>query len=407
MDPAHRPTLRLAAGPKASRRRLLTAPARDWGLADPKNAVLVLLTAVLLLGGGRRWLQARRARAAVDRLSQPGLTPEIIAAVARHGRAGLMNLFALLSTAPEPHLRAAAGRALADLWAQDQLVPEEEKAVVRRGFEVAWHARKRYPRALRVPIPMAVSYGVPFLRAGAAGIGPENLEWSHRLLGAERAGLETFSPWAPGPGRVEFTIDPGDFPGAGPHRLVLQARVRTRGVTSAWEFELPQMPFPFEFDPNLAVEALLSLPDAAGAELLARAVRLERPEPSPTGSRFLDLGSAWALRDPPVVAVTTPLPYDFAHALALEIEGVPGRWDAGQVLLSGQGTGRSEPAMTRAFPLGPIRDFPADALDRPGERRLRAILTADPERGWADPDIRSLWPGTITTAWCDVRIVRR
>jgi hypothetical protein len=35
------------------------------------------------------------------------------------------------------------------------------------------------------------------------------------------------------------------------------------------------------------------------------------------------------------------------------------------------------------------------------------LLTADPDRGWADPDVRSIWPGTIATDWIDVAIVRR
>ena len=87
--------------------------------------------------------------------------------------------------------------------------------------------------------------------------------------------LEEFSPWAAGAGRVAFTIVPGDFESNGPHRLVLQARVRTLGLTDSWEIEPPHMPFLFEFDPNLKLDAILTLPDANRDEIFARAIQLE------------------------------------------------------------------------------------------------------------------------------------
>ena len=63
--------------------------------------------------------------------------------------------------------------------------------------------------------------------------------WSGRTVCWERdrVALEEFSPWAPGPGRVAFTIFPGDFETNGPHRLVLQTRIRTTGLTDSWELE--------------------------------------------------------------------------------------------------------------------------------------------------------------------------
>ena len=95
--------------------------------------------------------------------------------------------------------------------------------------------------------------------------------------------LEEFSPWAAGAGRVAFTIVPGDFESNGPHRLVLQARVRTLGLTDSWEIEPPHMPFLFEFDPNLRLDAILTLPDANRDEI----VRAGYP------ARACDRGSGW------------------------------------------------------------------------------------------------------------------
>jgi len=379
---------------------------RSWPV-DPRNAVLLSMGAVLLIGGGRRWLQSRRALRAVGRLAGPGLTPGVVLDAADHGRAALMDLFRLLGTAPDAAVREAAGAALATLWARDELIAEEEKAIVSRGFAATWRARRRYPRRMAAPFPVSASYGVPFLRDGGPGVAPGNLEWSHRIGGAERASLEQFSPWRPGPGRVEFTIDPGDFPANGPHRLVLEPRVRTAGLTSSWELGLPHIPFNFEFDPHLAVDALLTLPDDARGAAVAGAIRLAHPEPAGGATTYLSLDDEFALRDPPVLAVATPLPCDLAHAVAVEFEGVPGRFPAGSVVLSGQGTNRDEPAGVRRFPLGPIATIPAAAIDRPGDRRLRVVLTADPDLGWADPDVRSIWPGSIETAWFDARVIRR
>jgi hypothetical protein len=374
--------------------------------------VLIVLLLIVLIGGGRKLLRGWRARGALGRLNETDVTPEDVAAVVEFGREGLMDLFRILGTAESAALRHAAGQALAVLWARDELIGEEEKALVRRGFEVNWHARRRYPRALQEPIPIAVSYGVPFLDVGTSAgsaVAAANLEWSHTILGARRAALETPSPWTAGPIHAEFTLIPGDFTTDGPHRLILKARVRTAGLTGAWELDLPQMPLSFEFDPRLAVDALFTLPDAARATAIAAAIRLAPAEPEPNHlATFLDLNRTMALREPPGLSITTPLPCDLAHAMALELEGIPGRFAAGAVILSGQGTREgSSAASPRTFSLGPIAPVPEDQLDHPGRRRLRAILSPDAERGWGDPEIRSIWPEEIVTDWVEVEVVRR
>jgi hypothetical protein len=341
-------------------------------------------------------------------LNDPGITPEDIEAVTAHGRAGLMDLFRILGTDKSETLRLAAGHALAVLWARDELIAEEEKALVRRGYAVDWHARRRYPRALKAPIPIIVTFGIPFLRDEDSGIGPANLEWSYRILGARRAALEAFSPWTPGKGRAAFTIIPDDFETNGPHKLALHARARTAGLTETWELDLPHMPFSFEFDPRLAVEAIFTLPDETRGEAIARAVRLDHSVTGETEpAHYLDLTGEWALRDPPALAITTPLSCDLAHAIEIEWEGLPGLSAAGAIVLSGQGPYRDQAETVRRFPIGPLGPLPSGGFDHPGPRQLRAILTPDPDRGWADPDIRSIWPGTITTDWIEAVIVRR
>jgi len=378
-------------------------------LGEPRAAVLVVLFLIVLIGGGRKLIRGWRARGAIGRLAGDNATAEDVMAAVEFGREGLMDLFRILSSAGSAEVRTAAGQALAVLWARDELIAEEEQAVVRRGFTVTWRARRRYPRALQGVIPIAVSFGVPFLNNDAGGIGPENLEWSHTILGARRAALETPSPWKAGPGRAEFRLIPGDFETNGPHRLILKTRVRTCGLSSSWELDLPQIPLSFEFDPVLSVDSLFTLPDAARSEAIAGAIRLVEQAPDESQpATFRGIGPELALRDPPILAVATPLPCDLAHSLALEIESIPGRYAAGEVILSGQGlrSERSE-TTTRTFRIGPIEEIPREFLDHPGRQRVRVVLTADADRGWADPDIRSIWPEPIVTDWVEVQVVRR
>jgi hypothetical protein len=403
--------------PTTRRRPRGRAPAgRGWGrwLGDPRAAVLIVLFLIVGAGGGRRLLHAWRARGAVGRLGEPDVSAREVEAAVEFGREGLMDLFRLLGTAESSEVRQAAGRALSILWAHDELIAEEEKALVRLAYSVSWRARRRYPRDLRGVIPISVSYGIPFLRGdgdqGRNGIALTNLEWSHTIDGARRASLEVPSPWKAGPGRAEFGLVPGDFETNGPFRLSLRLRVRTAGLTEPWELELPHMPFSFEFDPRLSVDALFNQPDAARGEAIARAVRLEPPGPEEgRGATFLELNEAMALRVPPILAVTTPLPCDLAHAIHLEFDGVDGRFAAGELILSGQGTRAADLEMPtiRRFPLGPIASLPVEALGHPGTKRLRAVLVADAERGWADPEVRSIWPEAIVTDWLEVEVVRR
>lgn len=385
---------------------------RSW-FFEPKMAIWVALLAALAVGGGRKLLAIWRARRVIARLAFPNVTPEEIEAVADHGRAGAWELLRVFS-APDTtaQQQAAAGRALARLWRNDELVAEEEQAIVRRGFTLTWKARRRYPRALRSEIPISVTYEVPFLHDDGRRVAPDNLEWSHRVLGARRAALEEFSAWKPGRGEVAFTLIPGDFETNGPHRLVLQTRVRTTGLSSRWEIEPPHVPFNFEFDPTLRIESMLTLPDAGRGELISRALKLEPSLPSNgQPSRYLVVSNEWALRNPPRLAVTTPLPCDLAHAISIELEGVPGRLPAGQVVLCNQAApvaAQTDPGrQIERFELSSVASLPQDAIERPGMRRMRVVLEADPGCGWADPGVRSIWPGRIETGWAEVEIVRR
>jgi len=377
-----------------------------WGwFADPRSAVLLTLGSVLLIGGGRKWFKTIQGQRAAARLNEPNVTVDEIAEAATYGREGLIDLFRLLGTATDAPRRDAACRAIAVLWKGDNLIAEEEKALVRRGYVVDWKARRRYPRALSVPIPIRVEFGVPALRDTPGEVGPGNLAWSYRIMGAERASLEEFTPWIKGQGRASFEINPTDFATNGPHKLVLQAKVRTEGLTGPWEVELPHVPFNFELDPRLEIEALLTLPDESRGAAIERNVTLGSVAAQDDGSRFVTLTENLVLRDPPHLRIATPLPCELAHNVHVEFEGVPGLYPAGVAIVSGQGM--NSESLIVSFPLVLRNQLPPGSIEHAGEIRIRAILTADPQRGWADPDIRSIWTGTIETSWDVARVVRR
>ena len=64
-----------------------------------------------------------------------------------------------------------------------------------------------------------------------------------------------------------------------------RARVRTAGLSDAWEIELPHVPFNFDFDPVLRLDAILTLSDAVRDEAMARAIRLEPRRSRPSDGR--------------------------------------------------------------------------------------------------------------------------
>ena len=129
------------------RAQLPTRPPGGAGSVNPRRRSGLPWLRPLLIGGGRKLSAWWRARKAVCASAKPTSLPAEIEAVAEHGRAGVYELLRIFSSSPTEALRLAAGRALARLWLLDQLVPEEEKAIVRRGYSVTWSARRRYPRA--------------------------------------------------------------------------------------------------------------------------------------------------------------------------------------------------------------------------------------------------------------------
>lgn len=373
---------------------------------EPRNFVFLVLALVLGVGGARRLWLGLRARRAIARLGDLDVTPAEIALAGGFGRPALAELFRLLAEGKTAEVRDAAGRALAGVWRRDDLIAEEEQALIRRGFTVRWLARRRYPRDLERPIACEAEFGVPFLRENPGEVGPQNLEWSARILGAKRADLESFTDWRSGEGKLSFAVHPGDFPGQGPHKLVLEARVRTAGLGDAWRIDLPKIPFQFELDPSLDPGAIATAPDASRGERFRAAISLKRGESREGENIYARLSETAALANPPVLAITGDLPCDLAHWVEIEFEASEVRLAAGRVvaLAHPQGSGSARPVER------PIHANDAGLTDvrlDPGRTRLRARLAPDLEMAWSSPEVRSIWPETIVTDWIEVEIVRR
>ena len=223
------------AGPRAGGE----VSGRRW-LSEPKTAVWIALAAAVLIGGGRKlsaWWQARKA---VARLGEPNVTLGEIEAVAEHGRAGVYELLRIFSSihvgTGAPGRRSRAGATLAPRSARRRGRAGRRSARLHRDLERPsplpsrparrdsdrGHLRGAVSRGWRPPRRT----GEPGMVASRAGCSPRGHSRSSR-------------PGPPGRGRVAFTIFPGDFETNGPHRLVLQTRIRTAGLTDSWEIEPP------------------------------------------------------------------------------------------------------------------------------------------------------------------------
>jgi hypothetical protein len=89
------------------------------------------------------------------------------------------------------------------------------------------------------------------------------------------------------------------------------------------------------------------------------------------------------------------------------LENVDGRWSVGEWVESAQSIIGSEGIIPKNWPERALRVSGGDAgLTRGGQYRMRIVLEPNPERGWSDPMIRSVWPDSIVSDWVAVDVVR-
>ena len=315
-------------GTEAPVPRDVPAGGRSW-LSEPRTAVLIVLGGVVLIGGGRKLLQALAGPRAVARLAEPDVTPAEVEAVDRHRPRRAAR------PVPDPRrrrrgrrIRDAAGRAIAVALGPGPADRRGGAGPRPPGLRGRTGTPAALPPGLQAAIPITVTYGLPFLAGGRAGREARRT-WNGRTASPGPGGraLEESSPWTPGPGRSHFTIIPGDFETNGPHRLVLQTRVRTAGLTDSWEIELPHIPFSFEFDPRLEVDSLLALAGRragrghrGAVRLVARGIDIRTPEPVPAAER-----ASWrSATRPRIVDRHRRCRATWRTRVAVEFDGRPG-----------------------------------------------------------------------------------
>ena len=386
--------------------RTIGDPAKQF--ADPRRWVFIAVVGFLVVGGGRKWLSAKRGRQMADKLAENKATPDEIRSSARHGRLVVQDLFRVMAEGVSAEHRLAATESLVRLWRADELIPEEEKAIVTRSLVVDWQIRRKYPRLLSGQIQIRALFGVPKLVDHELNSWlMEHLRWSYRVTGTRRAADDAWTVCKVAPARVGFEIITDDFPEDGPHRLILHLRLKTHELTDNWELDLPAQSTSFDWDDHLQPGALVTLPDSQRAELWASSIVFMGASGDDASPVFVQLDHQFALRNPVLPALKLPIPCDLAHRMMLEIENVAGRWSAGEWIESAQTMIVSDGVLPKIWPEKAFRvSGDESGLTRGGQYRMRVVLEPNPERGWSDPMIRSVWPDSIVSEWVNVDVVR-
>ncbi|MBI1323889.1 hypothetical protein GC170_12000 [bacterium] len=384
--------------------------------ADPRRWLFLAVVGFLAIGGGRKWLHGRKGRALADKMADGNASVEEIRQSHRFGRIVVHDLFRVLTEDATPDRRRAALEALVRLWKADELIPEEEKAIVTRSFMTNWQIRRKYPRGLSSPLTIRVDYGLP--ETGDQDLDAwirQHLEWSHRLTGTRRASDDQWRKLeSPKPGSL-FEIIPADFPEDGPHRLILHPRMHVRGLTDNWQLDLPAQTTSFEWDDHLQTGALKGMPDSTRASQWREMLRVRSANASESDPVHTEIDDRFALSFPPepMISFLRPgmphaaLPCDLAHQVFLEFESVDGRWCLGEWILASNSELCEGDAAFFRMPQKFRSAEDAPRLERAGTYRGRFVLEPRPELGWSDPAIRSVWPESITTGWFDVEVVRK
>lgn len=374
--------------------------------SDPRRWVFIAVVAFLALGGGRKWLAGRRGLRMADRLAANQATPDEIRSSHQFGRAVVRDLFQVMAEGPSTQHRLAAIEALVRLWQADELIAEEEKAIVTRSMVADWQIRRKYPRGLTGPIEITATFGMPQLTDVKLNEWfARHLRWQYRISGTRRV---TDDAWQAAPiafPRCSIEIMPDDFPDDGPHRLLLHLRVATDSLTDNWQIDLPAQTTSFEWDDHLQPNALATLPDSHRASQWAAAIGFIAPAAVEAAPVFLKLNEQFAIRNPPMPALKRPLPCDLAHRVVIELDQSSGRWHAGQWLEAAHTHNTQAQAWTTWPAEAACATPPATPLHG-GTYRMRVVLEPTPARGWSDPHIRSVWPEAITSDWVEVQLVR-
>lgn len=378
-------------------------------MSDPRRWVFIAVTAFLVLGGARKWLAGNRGRKMADRIANGQANLAEISNSAVHGRSVLPDLLSLLQDEAPADRKNAALEALIKLWRADELIAEEEKAILSRAIQVSWKQRRKYPRDFSGQFQITALFRLPLLADKSCNEWLRNhLRFETRVTGTRRATDEQWKPLPADSSQLTMEIESRDFPEDSIHRLMLFIRVKTEGLTSDWSLDLPGQATSFEWDHHLKSMALKAESDEKEAMIMQEALAWELiADADEMQLQNVAISPGFAIHHPPVAMLAIPLPRDIAHEAMLEIEEVSSNIRLKKWVIASRGSVSTAEKQFKQIPLEMMGLIDDSAISRAGKYRARLLLNPKPELGWADPEIRSVWPGRLTSPWVEIEIVRR
>lgn len=384
-------------------------------MKDPRRWMFLAVVAFLLIGGGRKWHRSWQGRKLANRIADGLASSDEILLSSRYGRIAVPDLFHLLSsTETEQTKKNAALRALISLWREDELIIEEEKAIIIRSFEVQWKHRRKYPRDMTGSFTIHASFGLPQLIDNELTSWLEkHLQWSSRITGSRRATDQQWKTSDAFRPKIQCDINPEDFPENSVHRIGLYVRLKTRDLSSNWELELPATNSSFEWDEYLQTDALKAPFSDEEANQLNNALQwvpIAGSDQVALTMNHVKISPEFAVANPPLCMVQRPLPRDLAHQIYLEIQGVSRMIPVGEwvVALRNSDSVLNPEAEVTCPPweISPEDLLSDSEISRAGNHMIRLILEPVTHRGWANPDVRSVYSGRIEMPWINVELVR-
>lgn len=378
-------------------------------IGDPRRWVFIAVVAFLLLGGARKWLAASRGRKMADRIADGHASLDEIRQAARHGRTVLPDLLATLADGKSEDLKSAALQSLVELWRADELIAEEEKAIITRAFQIIWKQRRKYPRDYDGKFQIHALMCLPKIHdESCRNWLSQHLRWETRVTGTRKATDDQWRVIPHSEMQLQIHIESRDFPEDCVHRVMFFTRVSTNELTSNWTLDLPGQATTFEWDQHLKSGALKADFDEKEATIMQEALAWERnAEPDTMQPQLVAISSGFAIHRPPLAILTVPLPRDIAHEAVLEIEEVSSNIKLKSYVIASRGSVTTPHKQRKVIPLEIAGLIDDSAISRAGKYRARINLQPKSEMGWADPEIRSVWPGPLASPWVEIEIVRR
>ena len=376
-------------------------------MVDPRRWIFIAVVAFLIFGGIRRWMAARAGQKTADRIANGIASQDEIRNSFRHGRAVLPDLLAMLGEETSIDQKKAAFEALLRLWQADELIPEEEKAILTRAFQIRWKQRRKLPRDFSGIFQIHVFIGLPEIEDESCRQWlKSHLTWEMRVSGTRRATDDQWKKINDSEMKLVIEINSRDFPEETVHRIMLHTRATTTHLTSNWVLDLPSQSTSFEWETHLKALALRAdFDDAESKEMQSGLIWRESELESNQESQLLQISHSFGIFKLPTPQLKLPLPRDISHDVILIIDGINSHISLNHAVMEC----RQQPASTqqiRTLPLKIQNLIADDQISHAGKYKARLILKPRPELGWADPEIRSVWPESLEFPSIEIEIVR-